>query len=83
MSPPRRDHVRQAIEILQSCCLYQDEEEQKMRKKVADIEKLYEISLLKQNKEVLYKKEVLYLNSLEQKQQSLITDFFQIVRLAI
>ena len=72
MSPPRRDHVRQAIEILQSCCLYQDEEEQKMRKKVADIEKLYEISLLKQNKEVLY------LNSLEQKQQFLITDFFKL-----
>ena len=47
MLPPRRDQVRQAIEILQSCCLYQDDGEQKMWKKVAEIEKLYEISLLK------------------------------------
>ena len=39
MSPPRRDQVRQAIEILQTCCLYQDNREQKMRKKVAEIEK--------------------------------------------
>ena len=30
MLPPRRDQVRQAIEILQSCCLYQDDGEQKM-----------------------------------------------------
>ena len=58
MLPPRRHQVRQAIEILQSCCLYQDDGEQ-MWKKVAEIEKLYEISLL------------------QQKQQSLITDFFK------
>ena len=51
MSPPRRDQVRQAIEILQSCCLYQDDGEQKMRKKVA--EKLYKISLLKQKQQSL------------------------------
>ena len=30
MSPPRKDQVRQATEILQSCCLYQDDGEQKM-----------------------------------------------------
>ena len=36
MSPPRRDQVPQAIEILQSCCLYQDDGEQKMQKKVGD-----------------------------------------------
>ena len=30
MLPPRRDQVRQAIAILQSCCLYQDDGEQKM-----------------------------------------------------
>ena len=53
MSPPRRDQVRQAIEFLQSCCLYQDDGEQKMRKKVAEIEKLYEISLLKQKQQSL------------------------------
>ena len=51
MSRPRRDHVRQATEILWSCCLYQDGGEQKMRKKVAEIEKLYEISLLKQKQQ--------------------------------
>ena len=53
MLPPRRDQVRQAIEILQSCWLYQDDGEQKMRKKVAEIEKLYEISLLKQKQQSL------------------------------
>ena len=53
MSPPRRDQVRQAIEILQSRCLYQDDGEQKMRKKMAQIEKLYEISLLKQDQQSL------------------------------
>ena len=53
MLPPKRDQVRQAIEILQSCCLYQDDGEQKMRKKVAEIEKLYEISLLKQKQQSL------------------------------
>ena len=53
MLPPRRDQVRQAIEILQSCCLYQDDGEQKMWKKVAEIEKLYEISLLKQKQQSL------------------------------
>ena len=51
MPPPRRDQVCQAIEILQSCCLYQDDGEQKMRKKVAEIEKLDEISLLKQKQQ--------------------------------
>ena len=40
MSPPRRDQVCQAIEILQSCCLYQDDGEWKMQKKVTEIEKL-------------------------------------------
>ena len=54
MLPPRRDQVRQAIEILQSCCLYQDDGEQKMWKKVAEIEKLYEISLLKQKQQSLF-----------------------------
>ena len=34
MSPRRMDQVRQAIEILQLCCLYQDDGEQKMRKKI-------------------------------------------------
>ena len=53
MLPPRRDQVRQAIEILQSCCLYQLDGEQKMQKKVAEIEKLYEISLLKQKQQSL------------------------------
>ena len=53
MSPPRRDQVRQAIEILQLCCLYEDDGEQKMQKKVAEIEKLYEISLLKQKQQSL------------------------------
>ena len=53
ISPPRRDQVRQAIDIPQSCCLYQDDREQKMRKKVAKIEKLYEISLLKQKQQSL------------------------------
>ena len=41
MSSSRRDQVRQAIEIIQSCCLYQDDGEQKMRKKVAEIEKFH------------------------------------------
>ena len=53
MSPPRRDQVRQAIEILQLCCLYQDDGEQKMQKNVAEIEKLYEILLLKQKQQSL------------------------------
>ena len=53
MLPPRRDQVRQAIAILQSCCLYQDDGEQKMWKKVAEIEKLYEIALLKQKQQSL------------------------------
>ena len=53
MLPPRRDQVRQAIEILQSCCLYQLDGKQKMQKKVAEIEKLYEISLLKQKQQSL------------------------------
>ena len=53
MPPPRRDQVRQAIGILQSCCLYQDDGEQKIRKKVAEIEKLYEVSLLKQKQQYL------------------------------
>ena len=44
MSSSRRDQVRQAIEIIQSCCLYQDDREQKMWKKVAEAEKLCEIS---------------------------------------
>ena len=52
ISPPRRDQVHRAIEILQSCCLYQDDRE-KMQKKVAEIEKLYEISLLKQKQQSL------------------------------
>ena len=53
MLTPRRDQVRQAIEILQSCCLYQDDGEQKMWKKVTETEKLYEISLLKQKQQSL------------------------------
>ena len=53
MSPPRRDQVHQPIEILQSCCHYQDDGEQKIQKKVAEIEKLYEISLLKQKQQSL------------------------------
>ena len=53
MSPPRRDQVRQAIEILQSRCLYQDDGEQKMREQMVQIEKLYEISLLKQDQQSL------------------------------
>ena len=48
---PRRDQVRHVIEILQLCCLYQDNREQKMQKKVAEIERLYEISLLKQKQQ--------------------------------
>ena len=32
MPPPRRDQVRQAFEILQSCCLYHDDGEQRMKK---------------------------------------------------
>ena len=48
---PRRDQVRHAIEILQLCCLYQDNREQKMQKKVVEIERLYEISLLKQKQQ--------------------------------
>ena len=52
MLPPRRDQVCQAIEILQSSCLYQDDREQ-MWKKVTEIEKLYEISLLKQKQQSL------------------------------
>ena len=51
MSPPRWDHVRQAIEILQLCCLYQDDGEQKMWKKVAEMEQLCEISLIKQKQQ--------------------------------
>ena len=43
MSPPRRDQVRQTVKIVQSYCLYQDNGEQKMREKLAEIEKLYEI----------------------------------------
>ena len=53
MPPPNRDQVCQAIEILQSCCLYQDDGEQKMRKKVAEIAKLYEILLLKQKQNLI------------------------------
>ena len=48
MSPNRRDQVCQAIEILHLSCLYQDDGKQKMRKKAIEIEKLYEMSLLKQ-----------------------------------
>ena len=48
MSPPRRDRVCQAIEILQLCCLYKDGGEQKIQKKVPEIEEFYEISLLEQ-----------------------------------
>ena len=47
-TPPRRDQVHQAIEIL-----YQDDGEQKMLKKVPEIEKLYEISLLKHKQQSL------------------------------
>ena len=47
-TPPRRDQVHQAIETL-----YQDEGEQKMLKKVPEIEKLYEISLLKHKQQSL------------------------------
>ena len=36
MSPPRRDQDRQAIEILQSYCLYQDDGEHKIQKKVVE-----------------------------------------------
>ena len=43
----------QTIKILQSFCLYQDDGGEKMEKKVAEIEKLYEISLLKQNQQSL------------------------------
>ena len=43
MSPPRRDQVRQTVKIVQSYCLYQDNGEQKMREKLAETEKLYEI----------------------------------------
>ena len=53
MTPPRRDQVRQAIELLQSCCLYQDNREQKMQEKVVEIEKFYEISLLRQKQQSL------------------------------
>ena len=53
MSPPSKDQDRQAIEILQLCCLYQDDAEEKMRKKMAEIEELYEISLLKQKQQSL------------------------------
>ena len=53
MPPPRRGQVRPAIGILQSCCLYQDDGEQKIMKKVAEMEKLYEVSLLKQKQQYL------------------------------
>ena len=43
--PPIKSEVRRAIETLQRCCLFQDDGE-KMRKKVTEIEKIYEISLL-------------------------------------
>ena len=49
MQPPRKNQVRQAIEILELCCLYQDDRDQKMQKKMIEIEKLYEVSFLKQN----------------------------------
>ena len=53
MTPPRRDQVRQAIELFHSCCLYQDNREQKMQEKVVVIEKFYEISLLRQKQQSL------------------------------
>ena len=53
MSPPSRDKIRQAIEILQSCCFYQDDGMQKMWKKAVEIEKLYETSFLKQKHQPL------------------------------
>ena len=39
MSPPRKDDIRQAFEVLQSCCLFQDDGN-KMRKKVSEVEKM-------------------------------------------
>ena len=51
VSPPRMDQVRQAIETLHSS--YQGDGEHKTRKKVAEIEKLYEILLLKQKQDSL------------------------------
>ena len=46
MSPPRKDEIGQAFGVLRSCCLFQDDEE-KMQNKVSEIEKMYEMSLMK------------------------------------
>ena len=50
MSPTRKHDNRQAFEVLQSCCLFQDDGE-KMRKKVSEKEKMYETSLMKKKQQ--------------------------------
>ena len=50
--PPIKSEVRRAIETLQRCCLFQDDGE-KMRKKVTEIEKICEISLLQKKQQSL------------------------------
>ena len=53
MPPPRKDQVRQTIEILQSCCRREEDAEKKMQKKVTEKEELYEILLLKQKQNLI------------------------------
>ena len=50
MSAPRKDEIRQAFEILRQCCLFQDVGE-KMRKKISETEKIYEMSLMKKKQQ--------------------------------
>ena len=50
MSASRKDEIRQAFEILRPRCLFQDVGE-KMRKKVSETEKIYEMPLMKKKQQ--------------------------------
>ena len=50
ISPPRKGEIRQAFEVLRSCCLFQDDGEQ-TRKNVLEIEKMHEVPLMKKKQQ--------------------------------
>ena len=50
MSPLRKDEIGQAFEVVRSCSLFRDDGE-KMRQKVLEIRKMYDISLMKKKQQ--------------------------------
>ena len=50
MSPPRKGEIRQAFDVLRSCCLFQDDGEQ-TRKNVSEIAKMHEVPLMKKKQQ--------------------------------